>query len=70
MLTKFGEILGILQIKIVQIQFLGISWNYFQDFPKAISWDILRISKFTNQDLNPIVVNILTTIYNTNFLEE
>ena len=45
-----------------------IPGNYSQDFSKSfteISWDILSIflSKFTNKDLDPIVVNIFTTIY-------
>ena len=46
----------------------SIPGNYSQDVPKSfseISWDILSIflSKFTNKDLDPKVVNILRTIY-------
>jgi len=60
MSTKFVEILGNFQRKVLQNQFLGT-------IPKSssgISWNILSIflSKFTNQDLGPIIVNNLTTI--------
>ena len=55
MWTKFVEILGNFQRKVLQNQFLGT-------IPKSssgISWNILSIflSKFTNQDLSPIIVN-------------
>ena len=39
MLTKFVEILGNFHRKVLQNQFLGISWNYSQDFLKS-SWSM------------------------------
>ena len=68
MSTTFVEILGISREKFFRTYSWEFPGNFSQDFLKSssgISWHILGIflSIFTNQDLDPIVVYILTTIF-------
>ena len=56
MSTKFVEILGNFQRKVLKKKFLGISWELFPRFSQEF------LSTFINQDLGPIVVNILATM--------
>ena len=57
---NFGKLLGISREKFFRINSWEFPQNYSKDFPK--SFLSIFLSKFTNKDLDPKVVNIFTTI--------